>query len=189
MMFVFEGNEDESHHFMAFDFADEKSIPCIPAPYLLLAENTGSRSPSTHTVIYAGESADCRRRCAAHGRALGRFHREAAATVEERFDKGVPALVLIPENWRDFVAAGVEPRMERAQYEERLKFLFSPICDFQSQHLTAHCGGRRFRPGNHLVSIHRRAGRMTYARPALGVMPPPSPPESHRRRLADRPLV
>jgi hypothetical protein len=186
MVFVFEGHEDESHRFHAFDFHDETNIPGIPAPYLLLAENEGVRSPSTHTVIYAGESADCRQRCAEHKRGLGRFRRDVAVDAGERFDTGVPSLVLIPENWRDFVASSSDARSERVQYEERLKFLFSPICDFQSRHLAAHRGGRRIRPGNHLVSIHPHARRLTHVRPLLGFMPPPSPPESRQRRHADQ---
>jgi hypothetical protein len=122
-------------------------------------------------VIYAGESRDCRARCESHAKDRAKFQRGAAATVSDRHDTGMPALVLIAADWRPFVTPSAGPRQERMEYEERLKFLFSPICDFQARHLTAHRGGRRFRPGNHLVSVKRKTGRLVYAQPGPSSWP------------------
>lgn len=165
MRLVFEDDGQALHRFDVFEFHDMARMPAAAAPYLLLAENPGPRGPAFYTAIYAGESQDCRARCESHAKTLARFQRGAAATVSERLDTGIPAVVLIAADWRHFVTPCADPRTERMQYEERLKFLFSPICDFQSRHLTAHRGGRRYRPGNHLVCIERRRGRLVYARP------------------------
>jgi len=186
MILLFEGNDGDVHELLVFDFHDARAIPPIPSPYLLLARNVAPDSPSTHTVLYAGETRDCRRRRADHAATPERFARAAAATVDERFDAGVPALMLIPENWESFVPAAVDQREHRAAYEALLKFLFSPICDFEERHRKTHRGGRRFRPGNHLVSLNRRAGRLDYALAAGAVTPPPSPTESPRPPLLDR---
>jgi hypothetical protein len=184
MILRFDGNEDDVHDFLVFDFDDGQAVPPIPGPYLLLARNVAPDSPSTHTAIYAGETRDCRRRRDRHAEALERFAPTAAATVDKRFDRGAPCLMLIPENWESLVPAVADPREHRVAYETKLKFLCSPICDFEARHLKTHRGARRFRPGNHLVNVNARAGRLDYG--GADVTPPPSPPGWLRPRPSDR---